>query len=105
MNDTTAVPLVCVPGAIGAEARPEHRARTERLFGKAALKRASMPDGYQFSFEVTELEELARFVALERKCCPFLTFDLAVTGHSDRVTLRMHGPPGSREVIQAEILP
>ena len=99
------VPLACVPNAIPADARPEHFARIERLFGRAILERHAIDDGYELTFGVSELDELARFVGLERKCCPFLSFELEVRPGEERVRLRMHGPPGSREVIEAEILP
>jgi hypothetical protein len=96
--------LVCVPDAISLELRPAHFARVKRLFGEAALERQALTDGYEFVFRASELEEVARFVALERKCCPFLSFTMEVTDGDDRVRLRIHGPPGSREVIEAEIL-
>jgi hypothetical protein len=76
----------------------------KRLFGEAALAREAVADGFEFVFQASELEEVARFVALERTCCPFLSFTMEVTEGDDRLRLRIHGPPGSREVIEAEIL-
>jgi hypothetical protein len=96
--------LVCVPGAISSELRPARFARVKRLFADAALAREAVADGYEFAFQTSELEEVARFVALERKCCPFLSFTIEVKERDDRLRLRIHGPPGSREVIEAEIL-
>lgn len=96
--------LVCVPGAISLELRPGHFARVKRLFGEAALERQALTDGYEFVFQASELEEVARFVALERKCCPFLSFTMELTDGDDRVRLRIHGPRGTREVVEAEIL-
>ena len=90
---------MCVPGAIRSELRPAHFARIKRLFGEAALEREAVANGYDFVFQAGEWEEVARFVALERKCCPFLSFAMEVTEGEDRLRLRIYGPPGSREVI------
>lgn len=96
--------LACVPGAIRSDLRPAHFARMKRLFREAALDRRPVTHGYEFVFDAAELEEVARFVALERLCCPFLSFGIEVKEGEDRLRLRIHGPPGSREVIESEIL-
>ena len=61
-----------------------------------------LPDGYEFRFPASRIEALARFIVNERRCCPFVNFELLV-GASDDVRLRMTGPPGAREVLQAEL--
>ncbi|MEX2529283.1 MAG: hypothetical protein WD960_00790, partial [Gemmatimonadota bacterium] len=85
--------LACVPSAIGADERPEHFARIKRLFGQSVQGRTAVADGYEFTFGPSEFDELARFVSLERKCCPFLTFELEVPAGEARIRLRIHGPP------------
>lgn len=94
----------CVPDAIAPEARPEHFARIRRLFGGAARDRAPLADGYEFTFDASELGELATFVTLERQCCPFLSFELEVRAGSDDVRLRVQGPPGARSLVEAELI-
>lgn len=96
--------LACVPNAIDAAAQPEHLARIKRLFGQAVWGRTSITKGYEFVFDVSELDEVAKFVSLERKCCPFLSFELEIPSGLERVRLRIQGPPGSRELIEAELL-
>jgi hypothetical protein len=46
---------------------------------------------------------LARFIVNERKCCPFMDFELSITRESGPVWLRMTGPEGTREIVQAEL--
>ena len=94
----------CVPDAIPSESRPEHFARLRRLFGRAARHRAPVADGYDFTFDVSELGELAAFVSLERRCCPFLSFALEVASGSDQVRLRVQGPPGAQALVKAELI-
>lgn len=96
--------LACVPGAIPAEERPAHAARVRRLFEEAALETQRSVDGYAFRFAREEIEELGRFVARERKCCPFLAFAIEVAADDGPVWLRLAGPPGSHEVVEAELL-
>jgi hypothetical protein len=65
-------------------------------------QRRDLPDGYEFRFPASRIEALARFIENERRCCPFVTFALVADG-SDDVGLRMVGPPGTRELLQAEL--
>jgi hypothetical protein len=96
--------LACVLGAIPSEDRSAHFARVGRLFREVALTRQKEPNGYAFSFPSTELDEVSRFVSLERRCCPFLSFSIDVEAEDGPIYLRVSGPPGSRELIEAELL-
>lgn len=98
-----AVALVCVPDAIPAEERPAHQALLRQLFGEAAEDREAIPNGYAFRFSPDILDGLARFVANERKCCPFLEFMIHVTPDGP-IWLRMTGPAGTPEFLEAELL-
>jgi hypothetical protein len=74
----------------------------------AIQEHRDLPDGYECRFGLEFVEVLARFIASERKCCPFVNFELAVAARSDYgpATLRprMTGPLGTRGVLQAELL-
>ena len=48
-------------------------------------------------------ESLSRFIANERKCCPFMTFELEIAAASGPIWLRMTGPEGTRDVLEAEL--
>lgn len=39
------------------------------------------------------------FVVLERKCCPFLTFELVFEQEGGPIALRMRGPGGTKEFM------
>ncbi len=94
----------CVPGAIPPEDRAPHLARIRRLFGQVALERKEIADGRAFRFAGDELEEVTSFVALERLCCPFLSFVIEVEAEQRGIWLHLSGPAGSREVIDLELL-
>lgn len=95
--------LACVPTAIEPSARQEHFALARRLFGEQAEKREALPNGLAFRMPSDSLDGIARFVANERKCCPFMTFEIVVEPDGGAVSLRMTGPVGTREVLEAEL--
>jgi len=105
MQDPTPadLPLACVPGAIPAAERPDHLSLTRRLFGGEARERREIPGGYAFRFDPGALADLARFVENERRCCPFLTFEVAAPAPHDAVWLRLTGPEGTRTFLDAEL--
>lgn len=97
-------PLACVRDAIPADQRAEHAARTRTLFGDPR-KRRTIAGGYEYHFAPEALLDVARFVALERLCCPFLRFDLVLEPPGDALRLRLTGPPGTAAFLDAELEP
>ena len=87
---------------VAIEQLPLRAALATDLFSRPTPPRRDLPDGYEFRFPASRIEALARFIVNERRCCPFVNFELLV-GASDDVRLRMTGPPGAREVLQAEL--
>ena len=105
MPDTTreSAPLACVPGAIPASERSAHAALTHKLFAETVETRITIPSGYGYRFPEMTFEELSRFVVNERKCCPFLQFTIDVAPAGGPVWLRLTGPEGTREFLDAEL--
>jgi hypothetical protein len=64
-----------------------------------------LPDGVllRFAADPEQLEMLATFIALERRCCAFLRFRLTVEPGGGPVWLELTGPPGTREFLAAEL--
>lgn len=101
--ENEAIPLACVPGAIPADERAGHFDLARRLFGEAA-ERQAWGEGYAFRFAADAFEDVARFVANERRCCPFLDFEIAAEA-AGPVWLRLTGPVGTRAFLDAELSP
>ena len=80
-------------------------ALAKRLFTEAAEHREPLPEGYAFRFQAEMFEAIAKFVANERKCCPFIQFEISLSQSSDPIWLRMSGPEGTRAAIDAELSP
>ena len=61
---------------------------------------AELPDGYEYRFANDEhLAALLEFVAAERRCCPFLAFEIAFEPHAGPLRLRMRGSPRVKAFI------
>jgi hypothetical protein len=98
------VPIVaCVPSAIEPAERTAHFVLARKLFEVQPGTREALPNGLAFRLPSDSLNAVARFVANERKCCPFITFEITVEPGDGAVSLRMTGPDGTRAVLEAEL--
>ena len=103
LHEPAPVSLACVPDAIPAAERATHRARIARLFGDAVRTVEELPQGRAYTFDADTFDEVARSVALECRCCPFLTFALELSPAEDALRLRLTGPGGTRAFLDAEL--
>jgi hypothetical protein len=75
----------------------EYAIRGEELAGglfAAVEEIAELPDGYEYRFANDDyLPALLEFIAAERRCCPFLTFEIAFEPHGGPLWLRLRGSP------------
>lgn len=101
--NTDCCPIACVPDAIDPAVRDSHFEMATGLLSGSSAIREALPNGVAFSLPPDSLESVIRFVANERKCCPFMTFDIRVEPNGGPVSLSMTGPAGTREVIEAEL--
>lgn len=98
------IPLACVANDIPADERAAHFALIKMLFRESAPSPKQLLNGMSFEFLPEHLEALGHFIRNERKCCPFLTFDLSMRSRSDRVTLTITGPAGTTQFLTEELL-
>lgn len=98
----TETPLACNLKALTAEERRAHKKRSERLFA-AAAKVSPSESGYAVHWPAMQWLEAAAWVELERKCCPFLRFQLESAAESGEVVLRMTGRAGVKEFLAEEL--
>jgi hypothetical protein len=95
-------PLACDFTAMDDEQRERYRALRRRLADDFQEAR-ELEHGYAFrhSSEADVLVALAEYVSLERLCCPFFDFAIEVGHERDEVWLRMTGPEGAKEILEA----
>ena len=102
-NDGILTPLACVPGGIPETDRAAHFALSHRLFGSELRERRDIPNGYEFRFLPDALPEISTFIQNERKCCPFLSFQLTISPSNGPIWLRVDGPEGTRLLLESEL--
>lgn len=101
IDTRSVIPLACVPGAIVADEREGHFALVHRLFGEEAQERRDEPDGFTFRFDAALFDDVTRYVVNERRCCPFLTFEISLSAAEGPLWLRLRRPAGTREFLLA----
>jgi len=81
-----------------------HIAKSRNLFSQIQESR-ELQDGYEFRFASLPslLTSLAEFISLEKLCCPFLKFAIAVEAEGGPVWLRLTGREGVKAFIREEI--
>jgi hypothetical protein len=64
-----------------------------------------LPDGYSFRFDASQPTVLlvSEFIARERACCPFFTFELVAERNEGPLWLSLRGREGVKEFIVAEL--
>jgi hypothetical protein len=100
--DPAQLPIACDLGAL----TPELRSREQALlaeFRTAFRNPQETAQGFRVvvSAEPVFLARLGEFLALERVCCPFLTFDLSIPAARGPVTLHVHGGPGTKPFLRS----
>jgi hypothetical protein len=80
--------------------------RREKYLDKMAgllVESEELDNGTRFRFLLGDstLTDLAEIITLERDCCPFLSFSLAVNAGGNTVSLEMTGPGETKEIIRS----
>ena len=95
-------PFACVMDAIKPSERAPHLENARALFALVTEVK-ELPDGYSFRLPPDSLLEIARFVELERLCCPFFGYVIEVEKECGEVVLHLTGRVGVKEFIEAEV--
>ncbi len=83
------------------------RERYNQLTGKLADARVEtkeLPDGYAFRLKsgVIAVSEVAEWISMERKCCTFFGFEIALERDNGPLWLKLRGMDGVKAFIRAE---
>jgi hypothetical protein len=93
----------CNIKALTAEERARHKIMTEKLMARRA-EIVETEKGYEFQFSPKDVSvgEVADWVVLESKCCPFFDFHIDLENEGRLVCLRLTGREGIKAFIRAE---
>jgi hypothetical protein len=111
-SPSPAPPLACRLDALDAAQRDRHRLLSEKLVGAVVATR-ELADGWEVSLDLARIRdpkglpycvvELAEWVDLESRCCPFIDFGIDASGRGGPVRLRLTGREGVKELIASEV--
>ena len=92
------LPIACT---LTETARRERRQTIMDFFRKIGVTIAELPDGYAYTFRPTSdaLMQITQLVDMERLCCPFLNFKIAVEAGVEPMRLEVTGPKEAKAVI------
>lgn len=98
------IPFACNTKALSPAERLRHTDNTRRL-KTAVVETQEKENGLRFRVtdERVDLTAIAEWVRLERRCCPFFTFNIEVEGDRGATWLTLSGPPGVKKFIRLEI--
>ena len=71
-------------------------------FRSAVVATEELADGYAFRIadDSKSIGVIAELIAAERKCCPFLTFELAAHANMGPVIVSVTGPGTTKEFVR-----
>ena len=94
------IPVACALS--DAELR-QREATLLAQFKSAITATAELAGGYLFRIHGDEkcLALVSDLILAERECCPFLRFDLTAEPNLGPLTLRVTGPPGTKEFLKS----
>ncbi len=95
-------PLSCDLSALSPAQRKRHSELIRYVLSEP-LSLKELAEGYEFSFkkEAEVFLKIAEWVVLERVCCPFLSFSLAIDRGNGPIRLGITGPAGTKDVLKA----
>ncbi|HSS45291.1 MAG TPA: hypothetical protein VLO07_08120 [Thermoanaerobaculia bacterium] len=106
-------PLACKINALTGPQRDRYQLLSERL-RSAVVERVELTNGYELVLDLGRLPrdsagspfcvvEVAEWVDLEARCCPFLDFGIAVSGKGGPVKLRLTGGKNVKAFLKTEL--
>jgi hypothetical protein len=92
------IPIACT---LTEDQMRDRRREILEPFREKTYQSETLPDGYAYTFDASTgmLVEFARLVDLERQCCPFLSFHIAVQAGAKSIRLEITGPPEAKPLI------
>lgn len=98
--------IACDPEAVPGDQRDSHAILARDLFAerqRVPVQSGAASEGYRFDFDAELFDDLARWIANERRCCPFLRFTMDLSPAGGMISVAITGPEGTRVFIDAEI--
>ncbi len=102
LTEHTPAVIACDMSAMKPDQRKRY-AELYRILRRIIRSVEELTDGYALRFSRADLIciDIAEFMTLEQRCCPFLSFALEMPADGP-IQLRMTGPEGTKDVLREE---
>jgi hypothetical protein len=99
-------PFLCERTALTAEQRKRQQ-ELSQILGSSVLGIQELPDGFEFQFpsDPSNYRALTEFTPLERVCCPFFDIGIRLEPEDGKLSWRLTGREGVKQIIRAEFHP
>lgn len=96
--------FACNMKALSREERQRYGVLAEKIGGARVSVRESA-EGYDVTLKLDPLtlREIAEWIELEARCCPFFTFNVELRGGAPNAVLRLTGAKGVKAFIREEL--
>lgn len=96
-------PIACDLTVFTASERAEHKQLGDSLFAKVTHV-VEHSDGFTLSFalDATVNKKIDRWLAKEKQCCPFFSFEITRDKAARSLGLQISGPPGAKAILRTE---
>lgn len=97
------IPFACNLKALTTQERAQGKKLNDQLM-LAVVSVRERNDGYTLQVDTKRISvvEVAQWVDLERKCCPFFDFQLDLHGKDGGIWLSLTGPEGVKQFIEMD---
>ncbi|ACV63337.1 hypothetical protein Dtox_2535 [Desulfofarcimen acetoxidans DSM 771] len=96
--------IACCKFTFSEEEKNHYTQLRNKIFNDL-IRTEELADGYSFIFSVSErdfLHDLADWIPLEKKCCPFLQFSVLIN-QDEYVRLQLTGPSEVKNFLLNEL--
>jgi hypothetical protein len=95
--------IACDLNALTAQER-DRRQKVLDAIARTIIGRGELANGFELRFDPSKLDlaVLGEWIALERRCCPFLHFRLDIEP-AGKTVLALTGGPGVKKFLRAEM--
>jgi hypothetical protein len=97
--------IACNLGVFDASERSVHANSFEALVIGRGLALKELSDGYcvKYPGDAQLFARLASWIANERRCCPFFTFELRLEPEGGALWMQISGPEGAKALLKPEL--
>src|SRR3954463_1859531 len=94
------LPIAC---SLSEDGQKKRQQSIRQMFTTMHVAVSELPDGYRYTFATTagqSFTPVAEIIDLERECCPFLSFHIAVEPEHAVLRVEVTGPTGAKPLIE-----